>query len=45
MHAAHQLGRDFVGCDLVYEPKQLHLPWRDEWNAISKINARANKTT
>jgi site-specific DNA-methyltransferase (adenine-specific) len=30
MHAAYQLGRDFVGCDLVYEPRQPDLPWRDE---------------
>jgi len=25
MHAAHQLGRDFVGCDLVYDSSQPHL--------------------
>jgi site-specific DNA-methyltransferase (adenine-specific) len=29
MHAAHQLGRDFVGCDLVYDSSQLDFPWRD----------------
>jgi len=25
MHAAHQLGRDFIGCDLAYDSRQLHL--------------------
>jgi len=25
MHAAHQLGRDFVGCDLAYDSSQRHL--------------------
>ena len=25
MHAAHQLGRDFVGCDLAYDSSQSHL--------------------
>jgi DNA modification methylase len=25
MHAAHQLGRDFVGCDLAYDTNQSHL--------------------
>jgi site-specific DNA-methyltransferase (adenine-specific) len=25
MHAAHQLGRDFVGCDLAYNSSQPHL--------------------
>jgi site-specific DNA-methyltransferase (adenine-specific) len=24
MHAAHQLGRDFVGCDLAYDTNQPH---------------------
>jgi hypothetical protein len=30
MHAARQLGRDFIGCDLVYDSSQPHLPSRDE---------------
>ena len=30
MYAAHQLGRDFMGCDLVYDFSQPHFPWRDE---------------
>jgi len=30
MHAAHQLGRNFLGCDLVYDSSQPDLPWRDE---------------
>jgi hypothetical protein len=25
MHAARQLGRDFVGCDLAYDSNQSHL--------------------
>jgi hypothetical protein len=25
LHAAHQLGRDFVGCDLAYDFRQPHL--------------------
>jgi site-specific DNA-methyltransferase (adenine-specific) len=25
MHAAHQRGRDFVGCDLAYDPSQPRL--------------------
>jgi hypothetical protein len=29
MYAAHQLGRDFMGCDLVYDFSQPHFPWRD----------------
>jgi site-specific DNA-methyltransferase (adenine-specific) len=30
MYAAHQLGREFFGCDLVYDPSQPDLKWREE---------------
>jgi site-specific DNA-methyltransferase (adenine-specific) len=38
MHAAHQLGREFVGCDLAYEPEiDLFKPWRQIGDAAANV--------
>jgi len=37
MHAAHQLGRDFVGCDLAYDSSQRHL--HGEMNEVPLVTS------